>query len=210
MHEVTTDDIARLLQKQPPWLKRTVANVLGRHNCSYVVEEIIQDAIKAVILNGEKQRCRTAPEVHGYLKRIAINKAIDYLKQDYVKLREWLPSAQDEEDKCSIGEGEDTYGPRVHRKFDDLSHPWELSDLIVDVRRALAKLNSLDRRIAELYAEGFRVREIADLLHLKRSTVDRWWRLGIAPYLRRHLAAYADNLPYLLRREREWTLKWGI
>ena len=208
---MTMDEIAHLLKRPPHWLKVTVADVLGQYPDHYAVEDIIQDAIGEVILNAANQGGRTVGEIYNYLKTIAINKAHDYTRQDYVKLRDYPPTHEEEEISLRHREEAGEYLPRRPERSDYLIYPWEFCDLVIDVRRALSKLNPLQRRIAELYGEGFQVREIADSLNLKRSTVDRWWREDIARQLRIHLADYKkDSLRYLLRRQREFLLRWGL
>lgn len=202
---MTRTQIETLLQRPPSWLKHQVEGILRGKANSGDIEDIVQDAIETVILNFERQGCRTVREVHGYLKSIAHNKAIDLLRDKYVQLRDWSLTVEEEDEAENE---QDSYLRRkllpMGRRYD----PWESIELGIDVRRAMRKLSLIEREIAELYAEDVPLRDAAKITGKSKSTIQRWWHRVIAPTLRRELKGYAgDSLSYLLRKEREVTAK---
>lgn len=196
--------MVRLLQEPPAWLKRQVEGILGKLANSGDIEDVIQEAFEEVVLNFDRQDCRTDREVLGYLKKVAHNKAIDLARKDYVKRRDWSVNVMGDE-----AENEEDDYPRLKLIPMGRQHdPWEHIELKIDVGRALRKLSPKERRVAEFYRDGIPVRDAAAKLEMKYPTVHRWWHQVIKPKLRHELSGYAtDSLSYLLRKEREVTAK---
>lgn len=192
---MTRNELARLLDQPFGWLLREVIDRLWRvPDAQGEAEDILRDSIAMIMSRSERFKDSCNKQVIEYLKTTARRKAKDLNNLDYMKRRTRLPSADSEDDEYD--------SQRIYQS-DRLSHGAEFLDMRVDVRRAKARLDWTQRRIADLYSEGFSIREIADRTGIKRTTIHRWWHNEIAPRLRRDLAAYGDCLPYLLRKERE-------
>lgn len=195
---MTQDALKQLLNQPFGWLLRAIIRRLWRvPDAQGEAEYILRDSISAIMTNAERFKDSCKGQVIEYLKTTTRRKAKDLNNLDYMKRRTRLPSTSED----------DGYSSRRIYPSDRLTHGVEFLEMKVDVGNAKARLDRTQRSIADLYGEGFRIREIADRTGIKRTTIHRWWHNEIAPRLRRDLAAYGDCLPYLLRKEREGSWK---
>jgi len=200
---VTRDQIATLLREPPRWLKRDISLMLsGQVDLS---DDIIHDAVQKVLENSWKLRRASVPQIHKFLKKTAKHLAIDHLRDPYVKRTERPSPAKETGEEHIRDEDWYTRDTRYKQNRTGLYHPWEVNDLVMDVKKAKARLSgiTLGIRIADLYGEGWTLPEIAWELNIPRSTLYRLWRDRIAPRLRMALKDYGDSLRFMLRRERE-------
>lgn len=197
---MTRDQLGELLSSPPAWLLRLVEERLWRQpDVLEDAKDIVKSAIEVVIRNADKFADSSKSQVNEYLKQTAFSKVRDLLRSDYVRKRQRLHTAESEDERY---DSRVSYQSRyLYRGGDDYIAK------MVDVRMALALLTWEQREIAKLYAEGYRLREMARKLGVPRSTLNRWWHHEIAPKLRMQLYEYEDSLPYLLRKEREWEWK---
>lgn len=200
---MTRDQIADLLSKPPEWLKRDISLMMrGTVDLS---EDIIHDAVQKVLKNSWKLRRASVPKIYSYLKKTAKHLAIDHLRDPYVRWTERQSPPKETGDEHISDEDWYTRDTRYKPTHTGLRHPWEVEDLVLDVKRAIRGLAGIELgiEIALLYGEGHTIREIARELGLPKSTIHRLWSEKIAPRLRLALLDYGDSLKFMLRRERE-------